>query len=75
MVKGLMLIIHLEEINDFASFLDKRIGNEIFFEFIKPTPELNGLKLNSRNTERAKSEVISQIIFFKTLFFMRLILF
>ena len=40
-----MIIIHLEEINDFASFLDKRISNEIFFEFIKPNPELNGLKV------------------------------
>ncbi|MHA1300078.1 MAG: hypothetical protein ACTSO9_11720 [Candidatus Helarchaeota archaeon] len=40
-----MIIIHLEEMNDFASFLDKRISNEIFFEFIKPEPQLNGLKV------------------------------
>ncbi|MHA1376843.1 MAG: hypothetical protein ACTSRG_00550 [Candidatus Helarchaeota archaeon] len=40
-----MIIIHLDDLNDFASFLEKRISNEIFFEFIKPEPELNGLKV------------------------------
>lgn len=40
-----MIIIHLEDLNDFASFLEKRISNEIFFEFIKAEPELNGLKV------------------------------
>ena len=40
-----MIIIHLADLNDFASFLEKRIGNEIFFEFIKPEFSLNGIRV------------------------------
>lgn len=38
-----MIIIHLEELNDFASFLDKRLSNEIFFEFIRPESSFDGI--------------------------------
>ena len=40
-----MIIIHLEDLNDFASFLEKRVGNEIFFEFIKSDFKLNGIRV------------------------------
>ncbi|MFX1450048.1 MAG: hypothetical protein ACFFCM_04335 [Promethearchaeota archaeon] len=40
-----MIIIHLEDLNDFANMLDKRISNEIFFEFVKPNYEINGIRV------------------------------
>lgn len=35
-----MIIIKVDNIEDFASFLNRRMGNEIFYEFLDNTTEL-----------------------------------